>query len=317
MIREEDPRFRNLERKTGIFVIVALVGVALLFLLAGLQRDLFTKKYNLRFTVDRGTGFSKGMPVKLSGFRIGRITDLSLNDQAMVDITIELDRKYSKWIRNDSSVKLVKEGLVGDSIVELSVGSLDNKELKDGDSLLYVKTKGLDELADEIGEKVKPVLIEVGNIIGYINDPDGDIKKTIRNLEILTRNLEKTRGNADIMLSGVNRNMDSIASRTNTLLENTTRKIDSLDIAKLNTSLEKLPPLLDKTDAAMSNIAALSADTRKMGAQVFPMVPGLLNQTEELLYSTDRLVNSLNNSWLIGGGGKTVGRSFRAGDSHD
>lgn len=311
MIKEEDPRFKHLERKIGFFLLAALSGIVLVLALVGTQRGLFTKKYTLHFTVDRGTGFSKGMPVKLSGFRIGRITDLALNEQAMVDITIEVDHKYKKWIRNDSTVKLVKEGLVGDSIVEISVGSPDKPEVKDGGSVSYVKTKALDEIVGEISDKVKPVLIEVRDIIGYVNDPNGDLKKTIHNLEVLTRNLEQTRGRADILLESTTRNLEQIGQRSSTLLDNTTRKIDSLHVAKLNTSLEKLPPLLD-------NVNAISAETRRLAEQSFPLIPGLLSRTDEVLFSTDRLMNTLNNSWLLGGGDTPAPRrSPSAGDSHD
>jgi phospholipid/cholesterol/gamma-HCH transport system substrate-binding protein len=315
---DQDPRFRHLERKIGLFVLSALAGIVLAVILLGLQKDLFIAKYTLHFTVDQGTGFAKGMPVKLSGFRIGRVTELTLNDQAMVDITIEVARKYSKWIRSDSTVKLVKEGLVGDSIVEVAVGSLDKPELKTGDSITYLKTKGLDDLADELADKVKPVLIEVRDIIAYINDPDGDLKKTIRNLEKLTRNLEATRSNADTLLLATTQNLEQISSRTTSLLDTATRKIDSLAVASLNTSLEKLPPLLEKTDAALTQVTAISLATKKLSEQAFPLIPGVLSRTEELLFSTDRLVNSLNNSWLLGGGSTpTPSRSYKAGDSHD
>lgn len=311
MIKVEDPRFRHLERKIGLFILVALAGIILVVTLVGVQRGVFTKKYTLHFTVDRGTGFSKGMPVKLSGFRIGRITDLALNEQAMVTITIEVDRKYKKWIRSDSTVKLVKEGLVGDSIVEVAVGSLNKPEIKDGESINYVKTKGLDAMADEIAEKVKPVLNEVREIIAYINDPDSDLKKTIHNLEILTRNLEQTRGKADLLLTSTTRNLETISQRSTTLLETTTRKIDSLDVARLNTSLEK-------TDATLANLTAISAETRKLAERAFPQIPGLLSRTDELLFNTDRLMINLNNSWLLGGGTASPPHRFiSAGDSHD
>lgn len=318
MTTGQDPRFKHLERKIGLFTLLALAGIALVIVLVGIQKDLFTPKYILHLTVDRGTGFNKGMAVKLSGFRIGRITDMALNEQAMVEITLEIAKKYSKWIRNDSTVKLVKEGLVGDSIVEISVGSLDRPELKADDSLTYLKTKGLDELADEIGEKIKPVLIEIRDIIGYINDPKGDLKKTVHNLELLTRNLETTRTNADTLLINTTRNLESISNRTTTLLDVTNRKIDSLDIAKINTTLEKLPPLLEKTDATMANVTAITTETKKLSEQAFPQIPSMLSRVEELLFSTDRLVNSMNNSWLLGGKQPPLsGRSNKAGDSHD
>jgi phospholipid/cholesterol/gamma-HCH transport system substrate-binding protein len=243
---------------------------------------------------------------------------MTLNEQAMVDITIEVAKKYSKWVRKDSTVKLVKEGLVGDSAIEIAVGSLDKPELKAGESIAYLKTKGLDELADEIAEKVTPVLIEVREIIGYINDPDGDLKKTIHNLEVLTRNLEATRNTADTLLVTTSRSLEDISSRTTTLLETAAHKIDSLDMVRVTAALDKLPPLLEKADAAMASVTVISAETKKLAETAFPLIPGVLSRTEELLFSTDRLVNSLNNSWLLGDDSPGASeRSFQAGDSHD
>jgi phospholipid/cholesterol/gamma-HCH transport system substrate-binding protein len=326
MIRQEDRRFRHLEWKIGLFIAIALAGVAVAVVLFGLQKDFFTKKYNLHFTVDRGTGFTKGMPVKLSGFRIGRITSIALNDQAMVDISAELDSKYSKWIRSDSTVKLVKEGLVGDYIVEVAVGSSDKPELKDSDAIIYVKTKALDELADEIADKVKPVLAEISDIISYINNPDGDIKKSIRNLEQLTRNLEGTRQRTDDLLISANTNIDRLSNRATLLLDTSYKRIDALDLApalaRVNNSLDtidkRLPALLEKADKSLENISKISADTRTLSEKAFPKIPGILSQAEDVLLSTDRLVNSIQNIWLFRDGpSPAAGQTFIRGDSYE
>jgi phospholipid/cholesterol/gamma-HCH transport system substrate-binding protein len=119
MIKEEDPRFRHLKKKIAVFVAVALVVVAGVALLIGKENDLFTKKYELAFTVEKGTGFTRGMPVKISGFRIGRVKSISLNEAAKVDIVLQIGEKYQKWIRKDSTAKLVMEGLVGAAIIEI------------------------------------------------------------------------------------------------------------------------------------------------------------------------------------------------------
>lgn len=326
MIREEDPRFKYLERKIGLFIAIALLGTAIAIVLYGVQKDFFTPIYTLQFTVDRGTGFSKGMSVKLSGFRIGRVTSISLNDQAMVDIKIEVDKKYRAWIRSDSTVKLVKEGLVGDSIVDVSVGSLDKPELKDGEAIVYLKTKALDEMAQEIVEKVKPVLFEVRDIISYVNNPDGDLKKSIRNLELLTRNLDGTRQHTDKLLVTANGNLDRISNKAITVLDSANSKIDSLDftpvLAKVNSTLEtidkKIPPILDKADTTLAEVAKLSRETRVMSESAFPKIPGLLSQTEDVLLSTDRLINSMQNIWLFRNSSQqSGGQQFIRGDSHE
>jgi phospholipid/cholesterol/gamma-HCH transport system substrate-binding protein len=326
MIREEDPRFKHLERKIGIFIAIALVGVVVAVVLFGVQKDFFTKKYTLRFTVDRGTGFTKGMSVKLSGFRIGRITSIALNEQAMVDIYIEIDRTYHTWIRSDSTVKLVKEGLVGDNIIDLSVGSPEKPELKDSDAIMYIKTKGLDELADEIAQKVKPVLIEVRDIIGYINNPDGDLKKTIRNIELLTRNLEGTRQKADTLLSSTTGNINLVTAKATTMIDITNKKVDGIDLSpiltRVNSTLDnldkKVPALLDKADATMENITRISYETRILSEKTFPKIPGIASQVEDVMFSTDRLINSLQNTWILRDSSAPSGRhDFIRGDSYE
>ena len=326
MIGEQDPRFIHLERKIGIFIAVALAAVVVAAVLFGVQKDFFTKKYNLHFTVDRGTGFTKGMSVKLSGFRIGRVTSIALNEQAMVDIFIEIDKKYHTWIRSDSTVKLVKEGLVGDNIVDVSVGSLEKPELKDTDAIMYIKTKGLDELADEIAQKVKPVLIEVREIIGYINNPDGDLKKSIRNLELLTRNLEGTRKNTDALLASVNGNINLVTARATTMLDTTTRKVDSIDLTpvltRVNSTLDhldkKLPALLDKANVTMENVSKISFETRMLSEKTFPKIPGIASQLEDVMFSADRLLNSLQNNWLLRDRSAPAARQdFIRGDSYE
>ncbi len=73
------------------------------------------------------------MPVKLSGFRIGRIHKIALDDQAKVIVRLKIDRKYSKWIRADSVATFRQEGLVGDRIIDVSVGTPDRPALADDD----------------------------------------------------------------------------------------------------------------------------------------------------------------------------------------
>ena len=122
------------------------------------------------------------MPVKLSGFRIGRIQKIALDDQAKVIVRMKIDRKYSKWIRADSVATLRQEGLVGDRIIDVSVGSPDRPVLADDAFLPFQEEETLTDIALEMSESVKNVLAEVRKTIAYINDPQGDIKRTLANV---------------------------------------------------------------------------------------------------------------------------------------
>jgi len=328
MHNEEDPRFRQLKRKIAAFAAVAIAAIAAVLLLIGTESDLFTKKYDLVLTVDKGTGFSRGMPVKLSGFRIGRVKSISLNEAATVDIVLQIDRKYRKWIRKDSKAKLVKEGLVGDSIVEVSVGTPRAEELRDQERLSYQKTKALDEIADEISEKVKPVLSEVGAIIGYLNDPRGDIKQSLRNFNILSKNLELTRKRADLLLARTGEQVGSVSGQLSGAVGETSAQLSgvlketSATLRVADSSLvqlkERLPALLDSADRSLRNVEAISRDLKQAEEQSLPKLPGLVQQSEEALRSTNEVVRAVGGIWPIKGRIPAPGENkFVPGDSHE
>lgn len=305
MIIEEDRRFKHLEKKIGFFVAIALAGFLAVFFFIGADNDLFTPKYRLKFTVEKGTGFSHGMPVKLSGFRIGRINSISLNEMAMVDIEIQVGKKYQKWIKKDSVVTLLKEGLVGDSIIEVSAGTQNSEVLKDGAVITFEKTKGLEEVANDLADKVKPVLIEVKDIISYVNDPNGDIKQSMQNLRRVTADLYATREKVDELLIDSKKHVGSLSADTETLLKNSGDKINALApiLGKVDRSMtmveQRLPQLMEKAATTMDHLEKTSRTLEKISDTVAPKVPTLLNSAEGTLQGADTVVDALKSVWPL------------------
>jgi phospholipid/cholesterol/gamma-HCH transport system substrate-binding protein len=313
----EDPRFRHLKKKIAAFAAVALAVVIGVVLLIGKENNLFAKKYELSFTVEKGTGLTRGMPVKLSGFRIGRVKSISLNEAATVDVVLQLDDKYRKWIRKDSTAKLVKEGLVGDAIIEISVGTPSMAVLQDRDQLAYVKTKALDELADEIGEKVKPVLIEVRDIIGYVNDPKGDIKQTVRNFNLLSKNLELTRQKADSLLMEAGNEVGTVSGRVTAVLDDTSATVNRAN-ASLAQVGEKLPSLLAHAEKSLGNVEKISSGLKNVAETELPKVPALMKNAEDALGGTNSVLDATKRIWPISARiPAPQEKQFVPGDSHD
>lgn len=324
MIKEEDVRFKHLEKKIGLFAAIAILGALAIVLFIGADKDLLTPKYRLKFTTEKGTGFAKGMPVKLSGFHIGRIKDIRLNEQAMVDMDIEIDKKYQKWIKSDSVARLVKEGLVGDSVIEVSVGSAKAKVLKNGDTIAFEKSKGLEEVANDIAEKVKPVLLEVKEIISYINDPNGDIKQSLGNIKVLTQQLQGTREKVDTLLVSSKENVGSLTKSSVDLLHNADAKVTALGptLEKVDRSmanLEKsLPPLLQKVDASMDHLEQTTRQLQKTTEQTMPRVPKLVNKVEDVMEGADTVINAVKDMWPVKNHVPPAEqRQFVPGDSHE
>jgi phospholipid/cholesterol/gamma-HCH transport system substrate-binding protein len=305
MITDEDPRFRHLKKKVSGFIALALALVCLVVFFIGKEHDLFTQKYELRFTVEKGTGFTRGMPVKLSGFRIGRVKSISLNESATVDIVLQIDSRYQKWIHSDSRARLQKEGLVGDMIVDVSVGSTNTPQLRHQDRLAFEKTKGLDELADEIAEKVKPVLVQIRDIIEYVNDPKGDLKQSFRNIHALSAQLENTRRHADELLGSGTTAVNASAARVDRVLTEADSRLKELapalaHLEKSGATLEqRLPPLLEKLDGTVGNLLEISRTTAATSSRVMPRIPPMVENAEETLDRGNRLLEGVSGIWPL------------------
>ena len=324
MIAEEDPRFKHLEKKIGLFIAVAIAGLITVIVFIGADKDLFTKKYSLKFTVEKGTGFSRGMPVKLSGFRIGRIDSISLNEAAKVDIEIQIGKEYQKWIKTDSVARLVKEGLVGDNIIEVSVGSQQAEVLKDGSSISFEKTKGLEEIATDLADRVKPVLIEVKDIISYVNDPNGDIKQSIKNVRLLTTELHGTREKVDALLTDSTLKVGHLSADMEKLLKSTGDKVDAIGpvLEKADRSMatveQKLPQLLEKASETMEHLDKAGRNLEKISDKALPKIPVLLNGAEDTLQGADTVINALKQTWPLKNHVPVpVEKDFVPGDSNE
>ncbi|MDI6745071.1 MAG: MlaD family protein [Thermodesulfovibrionales bacterium] len=293
-MKETDPRFANLKGKVGLFFIIAVIGIIATVAFIGVERGLFTAKYKIYFTVDKGTVFFEGMPVKLSGFKIGKIDSLSLDEHAKVKVTLLINKKYGKWIREDSKAILTKEGFIGETVIDITVGAQSKPVLKDDSAIQFEKTRGLEDIAEE----VKPVLNEIRDIISYVNDPKGDIKQTLANLKTLSSGLNATKENADKLLKNADSNISGVSSNVSKTLKNVDSLVSNVDktISSMN---DKINPVIDKLNRTMDNAEKTTASLKDAVEKAAPKVPPLLSKGEDTLSDSNEVVKSLKQIWPI------------------
>ncbi len=264
---DRDSRFKRLEIKTGLLVLVALVGMVVLIVFLGVERGVFTKKYSIYFITESVAGFSRGMPVKLSGFRIGRVKGFELIEGAKVKVTAEINRKHQKWLVEGSKASLAKEGYIGDPYVEITAGETTGGPLSDGAFIPYEMTGGVEKLIKE----AMPVLEEVREIIHYINDPEGDIKATLGNFKALTSDLLETKlrltegiTDAASVVKKLDAMVDKFDEKGSGAMDSAMRVFKNLEdlSLRLAPTMEKIELIAGHAEEAMSSMPATS---RKLG----------------------------------------------------
>jgi phospholipid/cholesterol/gamma-HCH transport system substrate-binding protein len=75
--------------------------------------------------------------VRLAGVQIGRVTAVELPEKpgGKVSVTLTIARRYSERVRRDSEAKISTQGLLGDKIVEITIGTTAAPALKPGETL--------------------------------------------------------------------------------------------------------------------------------------------------------------------------------------
>jgi phospholipid/cholesterol/gamma-HCH transport system substrate-binding protein len=309
---DRDSRFKRLELKTGLLVLVVLLGMVVLIVFLGVERGVFTKKYSIYFITESVAGFSRGMPVNLSGFRIGRIKGFELIEGAKVKVTAEISRKHQQWLRAGSKARLAKEGYIGDTYVEIIVGEIAGGPLSDGAFIPYEKTGGVEELIKE----ALPVLEAVKEIIHYINDPEGDIKTTLGNFKVLTSDLLETKAR---LAEGIS-DAASVVKKLDAIVDKFDEKgVDAMDSAlrvfknleglslRLAPTMEKIELIADHAEKAMSSMPATSRklgdildDVKKLTGTISedgPALSEILSDAQKAARGGKEIVRGVKKSW--------------------
>src|SRR5258705_7869441 len=123
--------------RVGVFVLVALATFLGLVYALGARARLFEARYTIHADFTEVGGLVEGATVRLAGVQIGRVSGVNLPPQpggkVRVDLTIA--RRFSDRIRKNSVARIETQGLLGDRIVEITVGDVGVPALAAGEVL--------------------------------------------------------------------------------------------------------------------------------------------------------------------------------------
>jgi len=226
ILRDDDARFRGLSRKIGAFVLIAVGAVVLTVLAIGIKQDVFTPKTQFFFISDSGRDLSVGTPVKLSGFTIGRVKSIDLTDSAEVRTVVSINNTYLKWMREGTSVRLSKEGLIGSAILDVEPG--EGQPLAEQAQLKFQRERGLTQVIDELYTEVVPILQDMKRIMQYVENPNGEVKQMIQRINALFGSLQETQKKVDRLLDAANAELPATLRRGREAVEGGKKVVDSL-----------------------------------------------------------------------------------------
>lgn len=176
--------------KVGIFVLVALIVSGIFVFMIGDNRRLWETKANFNATFSDVAGLKPGAPIRMAGVDVGTVGDVGHSGQASdtkIHITMNIVRSEAERIRVDPDVseieakkadrprgtvaRVVNKGLLGDKMIELTVGDMRFPQAKEGTELRTEDPVDLGKYIakfEAISEKADRTLANIERVTGAL-----------------------------------------------------------------------------------------------------------------------------------------------------
>lgn len=186
------------ELKVGIFVTAALlVGGALVFVI-GNQSALFASTVGYEAVFDEVSGLRGGSPVRIAGIDVGTVREVSFAQEGRIRVRIEVREDAAAFVREGSVATIGSKGLLGDQLVDVSVGRGDR--IPPGGTIPSASPSLLTSFLGETGEEAEAVVrnvnVATAALAQTLSDPQvqEDIRALAHNLATLTRMVSENDG---------------------------------------------------------------------------------------------------------------------------
>ncbi|MBI4245682.1 MAG: MCE family protein [Candidatus Rokubacteria bacterium] len=155
----EERRERWLKLRVGIFVLVALLAFFGMIYALGARARLFEARYTIHTDFTEVGGLAEGATVRLAGVQIGRVSGvhLPLQPGGKVRVDLNITRQYADRIRRNSQARLDTQGLLGDKIIEITVGTADAPVVRPGEAIAAQDPVNIGQVLSEGTQTVKNV----------------------------------------------------------------------------------------------------------------------------------------------------------------
>ena len=268
-------RLQNIEKRTRRFMLGAAGVLLLVLAMIAAKQDYFSRSTTVYFFTPNAQGLSKGMAVKFVGFKVGSVKEINMEPNATVRVKVSLDDEYVHLIGQDAKARLIKEALVGESVVEIIPGSQQVRQVTQNSVLEFERGQDASTVVESLAAQLQPILGDIHQITS-----SGDIQQTLKNLNQASGDFRDTV--KQFTQVGINSNK-AVTSLNSTL--------ETLDKA--------VPKLVDKADKTLDNVQSATSDIKKITNDSAGEIPALVRNTNALVQDGQETLGGVKKSWLL------------------
>lgn len=175
--------------KLGIFITLGITILVLAIFLIGDKEALFSSTFEVRAYFKDIQGLKNGATVRLSGIDVGTVNSVEIvNDTTgRVEVVMSIKDDVARFIRFDTRASIETEGLVGNKVVVLKIGTSAAEQVKPGGVIKSQEPIGFAQVIEEtqgIMRYTKEITKDLSGIIARVNRGEGSIGKLLVDEEL-------------------------------------------------------------------------------------------------------------------------------------
>jgi len=235
--------------------------------LSAWRQGWFTPTEHVFVVLDNGAqGVQVGTLVKLKGFKIGEVDEVTLESNLDVNVSMRVATEKLALLGADAQVKLSRDTPIGAKYIEFMPGTKPKGTLMprasvalhtggDVEDIMLIVKSGVEKLTSALG-KIEPILDDTKKLTGEAADMretiHGSVDVMLGNLQALSGQLKQIGQTAQGMASHVDADRAVIMAQIK-------------DIVKtLDTTITKeVPPTLRSTRIATEDVAEITDGAKK------------------------------------------------------
>lgn len=298
-ISEKKPLARSGLRGLAAFVLPALIGLVVVGAVIAWKQELFVTRTPIYIFTDSALGITKGIPVKVFGLTVGSVDDIEIvpgtpGSKGQVRVRLNIGSEYLQHITKDSRAKLMREGVVGQALIEILPGDQSVRPVARNEVITFERGKTLGELSEDLNRALSPVLAQVKEAIGDMQNPQGRLQKSVDRITTLLDELpDSNRKLASVLVTA-----ERTLARADGFLVNADHAVAGIAL-KADSTLGNLDKIVADVSAAAPSIMK-NLDTSAQGlARASDRVPLLIDGGQTLVRDANQAVTGAKAAWPL------------------
>ncbi len=160
----------KIEKKVGVFILVGTVLLLAALLVLGGKQSIFSSVNHYISHSNKVDGLVGGAKVTLGGLQIGTVSKVELDEKTRdIKISYAVEKKYAEWIRKDSSIEIVTQGVLGDKYLSVIAGDPSQPIIEDGGEIPQGMSRDFSMLVNSSEKLMEKLTVTAENFNQILN----------------------------------------------------------------------------------------------------------------------------------------------------